>query len=357
MKITFFINNIYEKGGTEKVLSLIANALSKRYEIEIISLFKTEDKPVFNIIDIINILNIYQSKNENTAVKYLKAVWSLKKVLKHYKTDIFVVAGMKYFSIINVLLNKNIKIIAWEHFNSYIHKKYSLRWWGRVYAVNKADRIIVLTKKDKENYIKSLKCPIQKIVQIYNPMEYVKLEEEYAIHSKCIVSSGRLHPVKGFDMLVEVAEKVFNKHPDWEWHIYGEGEWREKIEKLIKEKQLEKNIILKGFSRNMNEEYTKYAFFVLTSRYEGLGMVNLEAHYAKLPIVAFDCVCGPAEIIQDGINGFLIKCFDINEMTDKINLLIENQEMRINMSNSTMLDKEKFQIENIIKKWQEIIEE
>ena len=127
------------------------------------------------------------------------------------------------------------------------------------------------------------------------------------------------------------------------------------IECLIRKKHLENNVILKGRTNKMDDVYSEYSMFVLTSRFEGLGMVNIEAHKAKLPIVSFNCNCGPGEIIQDGINGYLIGCFDIDKMAEKINYLIENSDIRLKMSNNTMLDKEKLMMENVIDKWKEIL--
>ncbi len=226
--------------------------------------------------------------------------------------------------------------------------------YGRKIAAKYADKIVVLTKKDMQHNIELYKTK-EKIVQIYNPIEAVPLDDVYKCNSKKIVTVGQLLPVKGHDMLVKVAKKVFAVHPDWEWHLYGEGPERENLQKLINEQGIAKNLKLMGKTNGMNELYKEYAMFVLTSRSEGFAMVNIEAHYAKLPIVSFNCDCGPDEIIQDGINGYLVECFDIDKMADKINYLIENKEVRKRMSDNTMLDKEKLQMKNVIKKWMEIL--
>ena len=101
-----------------------------------------------------------------------------------------------------------------------------------------------------------------------------------------------------------------------------------------------------GKTDNMYQKYKDYSLYVMTSRFEGFALVNIEAHYFQLPVVSFNCNCGPDEIIQDGINGFIIDCFDVESMADKINFLIENKDERVKMSNNTSLDKEKL---NIIK--------
>ena len=229
-------------------------------------------------------------------------------------------------------------------------------WLGRKLAVKYADKIVVLTKKDMELNKKRFHSE-GKITQIYNPIELIKLNNDYDINSKKIVSSGRFTNQKGFDMLVDVAKIVFDKHPDWQWDIYGDGPEEDTVRRLIIEKGLENNVKLMGRTNKMNELYKEYAMYVMTSRFEGFAMVNIEAHLAGLPIVSFDCNCGPDEIIQDGVNGYLVDCFNIDKMAEKINLLIEKSDLRLKMSNSTMLDKEKLQIENVIKNWEEVINE
>ena len=180
-------------------------------------------------------------------------------------------------------------------------------------------------------------------------------DKPYDVESKKIISAGRLVNIKGFDMLIDVASKVFDKHPNWEWHIYGEGELREELEEKIARNGLQQHLKLMGRTDKLLELYKNYALFVLTSRYEGLGMVNIEAHGAHLPIVSFNCPFGPGEIIKNDINGYLVECFDIEKMADKINFLIENKDKRIEMSQNTMIDKEKFSMDNVIKKWKEIL--
>ncbi len=353
-KITIFIGNIYTDGGTERVVSLIANELSKKYEVDIISLYKTSETPFYHVNKAVKVFNVLEKELYPFRKYYFYIKSNVKKFFQSYNTDVFIVAGISN-TVLTTFMRKKAKYVVWEHCNSAIGKTLSMAWIGRKLAARYADKLVVLTQKDRRNNMKKFGTKENKIVHIYNPIQVTQLKDDYAIESKKLVSCGRICYQKGFDMLVEVAGKVFDKHPDWEWHIYGDGPDREQIEKAIKEKGLGKNIILKGRTNKMNELYKEYAMFVMTSRYEGFAMVNIEAHYAKLPIVSFNCNCGPDEIIQDGINGYIVECFDIEQMANKINGLIENPELRQKMSDNTMLDKEKLKMENIIKEWEKIL--
>lgn len=352
-KITFFVYDLYQMGGIEKVVTLIANELCLNYDVEIISLYKKSDKPFYKLNSKIKVWNILEEQLDPIKLYYPYLMYKTHKALKNLKTDVFVCAGMGYVGL-NIFMRKKAKYVAWEHSNSLNGKVGGIMWLGRKLSAKYADKIVVLTKKDEKINIEKFHSE-GKIVQIYNPIEKMEMEYKYNENSKLILSSGRLEPQKGFDMLVEVAKGVLTKHTDWEWHIYGDGPDKEKLQNMINENGLENNLKLMGRTNKMNELYKEYAFFVLTSRYEGFCMVNIEAHYAKLPIVSFKCNCGPEEIIQEGKNGYLIDCFDTKEMVKKINHLIEESSLRKDMSENTMLDKDKLQMSSIITKWHEVI--
>jgi glycosyltransferase involved in cell wall biosynthesis len=171
------------------------------------------------------------------------------------------------------------------------------------------------------------------------------------------LSVGVVREIKGFDMLVDIAKIVFKKHPDWSWEIYGDqtSSYTVKIQEKINLYKLNKQLILKGLSQNIDAEYSKSAFIVMTSRMEGLPMVLLEAKAHNLPIVAFDIQTGPSDIVCDNQNGFLIEPYNIEKMAEKINLLIENDELRKQFSDNAVLDSEKFSPERIIEQWTSLL--
>ncbi len=94
----------------------------------------------------------------------------------------------------------------------------------------------------------------------------------------------------------------------------------------------------------------------MTSYFEGLPLVLLEAQQYKLPIVSFNCPTGPSEIIRDNVNGFLIENYNVNLMVEKLSLLIENEELRKSFSDNALLDIDKFSRSRIIKQWLNLIE-
>jgi len=113
----------------------------------------------------------------------------------------------------------------------------------------------------------------------------------------------------------------------------------------------------KGNVKGTENIYPRHGMYVMTSRYEGLPLVLLEAKQYGLPIVSFNCPTGPSELILDGKNGYLVENYNVEQMSQLINKLIENKELRINFSKNSMLDTDKFSKEKIIQQWVELIEE
>ena len=157
-------------------------------------------------------------------------------------------------------------------------------------------------------------------------------------------------------MLVKVAEKVLPNNPDWEWHVYGDGETFETIKKQINSVGLEKQLILKGNVPGVCSRFCEYAIFVLPSYREGLPLVLLEAKINKLPMISFDIETGPSEII-DKENGILIEPYDCNKMAEEIQYLIDNVDYRCQLSEGTSKNLEKFDYNNILQQWCTLINE
>ena len=244
------------------------------------------------------------------------------------------------------------KVITWEHGNFY--NNWGSRWFPyfRRFAAKHSDAVVVLTERDKENYRTNIKTR-KPIYVIANPAQ--KHPFHYDANSKIILSAGLLLPIKGYDKAIQAAAKILPQHPDWKWVICGEGPEREHLEKMIAEAHLERQFLLPGTVQNMNEQYQKAAFYVMTSEMEGLPMVLLEAKSWGLPIVSFDIMTGPSDIIRDEVNGYLVPQNDVDVLAERIEQLIVSSELRLQFSQNSQLDMERFDFENIVKKWLEVM--
>lgn len=333
MHIGFFSGDITRSGGTENVSVMIANELASRtdYEISFISLFEENDNPFFPIDGRIRRFTVYPTVTHGIQ-HYFDTCRRLRNIVEERQIDVLIdIDGILDMYSLPVKRKTSVKVVSWEHFNYLQNPGVPYRKLTRRWAARRADAIVTLTETDKKLYESnlSLKCPVKAIA---NPMQMPKEPVSYDADSHLILSSGRLTYQKGFDLLVDIASKVLPNHPDWQWVILGEGEDRPALEQRIHDAQLEGRLILKGRVDDVDSYYRWSAMFVMTSRFEGLPMVLLEAKAHQLPLVSFDCPTGPSEVIEDGVNGTVVPLGDIDAMTKAINALIDDRTRRIEYS-------------------------
>ena len=350
MNICFLEGDMSRRGGTERMTALLANALSKTDTVWVISLQMRENCIFFPMeSDVTH----FQLRQENGKFGLFKQILEIRAFLRKNNIDwvINVDVGTCIYGI-SASFGIKSKVITWEHSNFY--NNWGYRWFPhfRRFAAKYSDVMVVLTEKDKENYQKNI--PSKKPVYVIaNPAE--KHDFLFDVESKMILSAGLLLPIKGYDRAIQAATKVLPRHPDWKWVICGEGCERARLEKLIAEAHIEQQFLLKGTMQNMNEQYQKAAFYVMTSQMEGLPMVLLEAKSWGLPIVSFDIMTGPSDIIRNGENGYLVSPNDVDMLAEKIEMLICSKELRKQFSEQSQVDMEKFNFENIVSQWHNIL--
>lgn len=357
LNICFLLGGFTGVGGIGRVTSIIANELAEdsEYNISAISFYK-KNKP--NLYELNNgISHDYLFQKEITMKNALmrNAIGKLRNYLMTNKIDILVCAGAIFYPLgVSGTLGLKTKCICWEHSNVQNDKDHSFQFLSRWIGAKKADYIVTLTKHDKESY--STKYNISNVDFIYNPIdkgifEFVK---DYNWESKKIISVGRLSYQKNFENLIEVAKLVLPENPEWSWDIYGEGDQRDHLSNLIEQYDLSKQINLKGRVDNLYEIYNEYAFLVMTSRYEGFPMTLLEGMAHGLPLVSYDILTGPNEIIEHGLNGFLVEPFNSNEMAELIKQVMSTDEIRIDMSIKNRSLCKKYTLNEIIQAWKDI---
>lgn len=354
--IAFFINDITSSGGTERVTCMISNMLQEtcEYNIVIISLNECGGDIKFPLDSQVHTTKI--NKTPQLGIYRFPIVCArLARLVRRYKIDVLIdVDGILDLYSIPVRLLTRVKLISWEHFNYHQNPDVPYRRLSRQLAGIFASAIVTLTEQDASLYEDNLKIKRAKILTIPNPMSS-HAASTYDSNSKIIISAGRLTYQKGFDMLVNIASEVLPQHPEWKWLVFGEGRDHEKLEQQAKEKGIASQLLFPGRTVYLSKYLEEAAFFVLTSRFEGLPMVLLEAKSHHLPLISFDCETGPREIIQNEWNGYLIQCFSIETMAQKINKLIDSPSLRILYSQRTSTGNITFYPDYITEQWNKLI--
>ena len=352
-RICFLYTDITTTGGIEKCISVISNKLTEdeRYDISVISLKKTASEPFFYFNEKINIEYI----NKKKAKSRIETIKKLREKLKDKKIDVLVTANVALDIVaIPAIFNTGIKLISWEHFgfdDSMSNKRIDL---ARKLATKFSDYIVTLTqydmKKYKEKYHFFKKVKIEQIYNHIDNVNYRHLIKE----TKTILTIGHFLPVKGYDILINVAKNILANRKDWKWIIIGDGEEKQKFIEEIENNGLQEQIIVKSKIKNVGEYYKNSEIYVNTSRSEGFPLTVLEAKSYNLPVVAFE-IPGLVELVEDKINGLLIQPYSEAEMQKALIELMENRDKRLQYSKNAQKDVQRFNIENIIKKWKKIL--
>jgi len=351
MKIGFLIRNLENGGGTERVTSVLASRLAEDgYDTSIISC-RDGLSCKYRLSDKIKLISLNGERESNFFVRKLKTYSNLKKVVSQQNLDILVVVDVGLFLYCKGL-PASCKYIAWEHFNYYINKGI-LRRIARNYAVHNADCLVVLGKNDYNNYVTHYKN-IQRIEYIYNASE-MDFSSNADIDSHKMIAVGRLDYQKGFDMLIDAWGRIEKEIPDWSMEIYGEGSDKEELQSKIDNLHLQ-HIKLMGYSKNIKEKMLESSVFVLSSRYEGFVLVLIEALALALPIVSFDCKEGPAELIQNGENGFLIEPDNVEKLADGMQKLALDRDKRLLFASNARKGLDRFELDSVVEKWEKLFD-
>lgn len=167
---------------------------------------------------------------------------------------------------------------------------------------------------------------------------------------------GRLDRQKGFDLLIRAWKQVSEQCPGWQLDIYGDGLQKDELQRIIEDNDLQNVVFLRGRTNDVAAEYARHSMFVLSSRYEGFGLVLVEAGVCGLPLVSFDCQQGPAEIIMPE-NGILVRPVgDIDALAAAICKLAKNEKLRRTMGQHALELAAKFNLEDIAEEWRQTLE-
>jgi glycosyltransferase involved in cell wall biosynthesis len=216
-------------------------------------------------------------------------------------------------------------LIGQEQMHLAHHVKGLRRAMPRLYP--QLDALTVLTARDGESYGKHLKGRAR-IERIPNTVREDMGPQQADLDARTVLAAGRLTPQKGYDMLVRAWPAVAAEHPDWRLRICGDGKDREMLEAMIAESGAADSISLEGPARDLAGDMERSAVFVLSSRHEGLPLVLLEAMAKGMAVVSFDCPTGPADVIEDHVNGLLIPDGDVDALAAGLAEMLRDDELR-----------------------------
>lgn len=373
--IVYIHGGLYAPNGMSSIISQKVNYLADHtdFDVSMVLTERPEAPRYYQLSDRVSAVNLDINFDELDTMPLLKKVWHYwfkqrryKKLLTAYlmekRPDIVVSITRREINFLTKIKDGSRKI-AEIHFARTFYRqlnkrflpacvnRYLSKMWvnSLIKNLRQLDRFVVLTHEDSLNWPE-----LDNVMVIPNFISFVP-EKTSAVMSKRVIAVGRYSDQKGFDMLIRAWQKVFASHPDWQLHTFGAGD-NVAYQQMADNLKLGDVVHCNGATSDIFEEYRQSSIFVLSSRYEGLPLVLIEAMSAGLPCVAFTCPCGPRDCIADGEDGILVEAGNIDKLADGICRLIEHEDERKAFGAAARVHALRFQESSIMQKWIELFE-
>ncbi len=358
MKVGFLINDL-SAGGAERATASLANYfVNHGVETEIITFtdetsFYTLDKKVSH--SPVGFTEIEHSLSLKRVFGAIKRMFQLRKFVKKKKLDFLIGMSfsMTWYTVFATFFTKT-KSIGTErnnpyeyksgHFNSILRKLFYLICNGYIFQTKKSSEFFTDKLKKTDIIISNA---------IFNETVYHLVPPK--VRNKIICAVGRLDKQKRFDLLIDAFSAIADKIPDYRLVIYGEGKLRKQLQERIDSAHLTNRASLPGNDTKVLQKVNNASIFVLSSDYEGMPNVLMEAMALGVPSISTRCDMGPEELIADGENGILVDVGSSEQIAAAILNIIENPELADRLSKSSMKLRETHSIEEISDKWIEFL--
>ncbi|MGW3626175.1 glycosyltransferase family 4 protein [Streptomyces sp. NPDC000880] len=377
MKISFLIHTVYGIGGTIRTTLNLAEELVNRHEVEIVSVFRHRDVPLFSIDPRITVVPLVDTRvnsptnekehpfqlqpatffpqNEARYKEYSRLTDD--RVREHYAaSDADVVVGTRpgLVAYVAQFAPDGAVRIGQEHM-THNHHKAALRaeMYEHLAAI---DAFVTVSEGDAKVWREKMPLPSTRVLAIPNSVPEPQVAPCDGT-GNTVVAAGRLATEKQYNVLIDAFAKVTAVRPDWVLRIYGGGDRRPGLRDQILKMGLYNKVHLMGPHSPIEPEWAKGAIAVSTSRHESFGMTLVEAMRCGLPVISTDCDYGPREIINNGVDGVLVPVGDVKATVDALLKLIDDEALRRRLGAAARESARRFDPSQIVKEYENLFEE
>lgn len=351
--IGIILGNITNPSGTERAVANLTNILcALGYNVVIISLYSSGGKCYYPLAKGVKIIHSGFQVNpiHKRIMSYLRYPSFIKSVVRNEDLAAVLATGHQSNSLL-VFVTGKVKKIGCEHMNYDAAPFYSKIFRRICYPL--LDAVVCLTNGDAKRY-KFIRR--ERLFVIPNSLSF-DCETLSTCEAKRMIAAGRLTKQKGFDLLLDAAVLMKSELPDWHLDIFGEGEEKKELMHKILELNLGDFVSINKTTPNIKAEFIKSSIYVMSSRYEGLPMVLIEAQECGLPVVSFDCPNGPSDVIENGKTGYVVPLYDIKALAEKTVVLAKNEGMRKQFGReANIIATGKYSAVQITKMWKRVVE-
>ena len=338
--------------GAERVIAQLANYFVN-HGIDCTVICMYEDDCQCYLDSRVNLITVGK-RADNKVADRIKRYIALRRLVMDLKVD--VVLSMPETIGIYVLLaliGTGIPVYVSERNNPWVMPDVKITRALRVLAYPFAKGIIFQTEMARSFFGKRIQ---KKSIVLQNPIEEKRIPQQYqGKRRKKIVAVGRLHKQKNFSFLIQAYAMFRRGHPEYELQIYGEGEQKEALENEIRELELTDCVFLKGSCEDVLSRINDASMFVLSSDYEGMPNVLIEAMCMGMPVIATDCPSGgPRSLITDGKNGLLVPVADKTAMVHAMERMT-NEEYAQKLADNAYLLRKALTSQVIFEEWRDYL--
>jgi glycosyltransferase involved in cell wall biosynthesis len=367
MKKTIVISSL-AGGGAEKVLVRLTDEWVKRGDDVLVITTRSPGGDMYRLPDGVTRISMRaDSLRWYSFLRYGRLLLRLRREIQRTSPDVAISFTIKT-NILTLLATVGLRVPVVACERSVIGRSDIARRNGvlRRLAYRRAACITVLTEAAKKS-LRSI-VPGVRIESIPNPLlvqpaasrqvsldlgRYFPGTDRAGL--RFLVGMGRLHPVKGFDLLLEAFSQIRETHPEWRLLIFGEGDERPRLEAFVRERGMQGVVSLPGFLKDSQAALASADLFAVPSRFEGFGNVIIEAMAEGLPVVAFDCPDGPAEIISHPRDGLLVERENPAAMARALQRLMDNEDERRRLARAAEQSARRYDMERILGMWDSVL--
>lgn len=376
LKIVYITPAIYSAGGVERVITLKASYFAEQYGYDV-TIIVTEGKgrdSFFPLSDKVKVVNLAINFEElwtcsfiQKVFVYLKKQYLYKKLLSQellrIRPDITISTLRREINFLNDIPDGSKKIgelhvnrANYRNFktekSNFLKDLFANLWSNNLVShLQKLDKLVVLTEKDRSCWLE-----LKNICVIPDPLPFTP-KKVSPLTEKRVITVSRYSHEKGIDLLLQAWAKVEQQCSDWRLDVFGNGD-SSSFESLINQLGIDRSRCkLNGCTDDVEKEFLESSLFVLSSRYEGFGMVIVEAMACGLPVISFDCPCGPRAIITNGKDGLLVDNGNVTALAQKIITLISDVDRCKDLAVAASNTAQRFTMSRIASEWVKLFED
>ncbi|WP_164775105.1 glycosyltransferase family 4 protein [Nocardioides pantholopis] len=386
-RVTILAKNAYGTGGIPRTIFLVANELAARgHAVEVLSVYRLRQRPYVEVHPDVRLSFLVDRAGETPAAPLPRprrdpAATERDRELDRRPSELAEGIDEVLSALTDRLLRERLKALPpgivlatrpalavaaarWAHPDALVVTQEHMTHVRRLSQLKRAlrevgdrlDAFTTLTTADLDRWRAELGPTPARLAVIPNATPFA-VTEPAPLTAPVIISAGRLATQKAFDRLVEAFAPVAAAHPDWELHIYGSGPERPVIERRIAELGLVGRARLMGFTDDMEGRLREASAYAMSSRYEGLPMVLLEAMSTGLPPVSLDCPEGPRQLIVDGVNGLLVGREDIAGLSRALLRVVEDPALRRRLGAEAMETARGYGLAAVVDQWEALFDD